>query len=604
MIKTLQIFFLVVIASLAGSSCLAVSIVDTKHNLSSTGPGDVRALIEDKICVFCHTPHNATPFSPLWNKKIEPKAYLLYQSSTLSAVPGQPSGPTRLCLSCHDGTIALGEIVNPPSGTPPSGIAMTSERLSSGMRSYLGTDISNDHPVAFSYYDALPNPELADTLPPILHTYGGGDVHCTTCHDPHDNSFGKFLVMNNAYSALCITCHDKKTGWDGSAHAISTKQWDPPAVEEPPQSVAEHGCGSCHIPHSAGGPKRLLRFLAEEQNCYPCHDGTVAAKDIKAQFTKTSRHRVEATTIGEGDYHDPAEEVSFLQGHVECVDCHNPHAAYVEPEPPPPVASGSLAGVKGKSVSGAVVNPLTKEYELCFKCHGTSGNATPVIARWIDQNDTTLEFNTINPSYHPVTAEGKNSDVPSLPSAYELQLNTSSIISCVDCHDSDESSAIGNNGPRGPHGSIYTPILRQRYGVSYTAEYQPESESVYALCYRCHDRSKLLNDSGSFSSFLHGKHVVDQQAPCYICHDPHGVQPDGNGDHTHLINFATTMVSAVGGNPAPNFVDGGSRTGSCVLVCHGRTHDGVTSGIYGGGAPLLMELPITPQPKLNFRPRR
>ncbi|MEK6193166.1 MAG: cytochrome c3 family protein, partial [Deltaproteobacteria bacterium] len=312
MVKTFQICFLVVIASLAGGSCLAGtgSIVNTKHNLSATGPGEVRALTEDKICVFCHTPHNATPFSPLWNKKIEPKSYTLYTSSTLSVVPGQPSGPTRLCLSCHDGTIALGEIVNPPSGTPHT-IAMTAgyERLSSGMRSYLGEDISNDHPVAFSYYDALPNPELADTLPPILHTYGGGNIHCTTCHDPHDDTFGKFLVMDNAYSALCITCHNNKTGWNGSPpaiHAISTAAWDPPG-EEPLKTVAEYGCESCHTPHSAGGPKRLLRFLAEEQNCYPCHNGTVAAKNIEAQFTKISRHPVAATTIDvTGDFHDPA----------------------------------------------------------------------------------------------------------------------------------------------------------------------------------------------------------------------------------------------------------------------------------------------------------
>ena len=593
----LQIFFLVVLASLAGGSCLAgtESIVGTKHNLSSSGPGDVRALIEDKICVFCHTPHNATPFSPLWNKKIEPKSYTLYTSSTLSAVPGQPSGPTRLCLSCHDGTIALGEIVNPPSGTPPL-IAMTpgKERLSPEMRSYLSEDISNDHPVAFSYYEALPNPELADILPPILQTYGSGNVHCTTCHDPHDDTFGNFLVMDNAFSALCITCHDKKSGWDGSPrsiHATSSKLWDPPG-DEPLKSVAEYGCESCHTPHGAGGSKRILRSLAEEQNCYPCHNGTVAAKNIEAQFSKTSHHPVEATTIDSpGDYHDPAESVLLLQDHVECVDCHNPHAAYTMEgdKPPAPGISGSLAGVKGiKSINGipVEVNPLTHQYELCFKCHGFSGDTPSVIDRWINQNDTTLEFNTMNPSYHPVTAEGKNSDVPSLPSADEPLLDQYSIISCVDCHDSNESPAIGNNGPRGPHGSIYKPILRQRYGdgVAFSAKSLIESEATYALCYRCHDRSKLfLNNSGSFrsgvSGNLHTWHVSDKNIPCYLCHDPHGVQPVGNGDHTHLINFATS-VSALGGNPAPFFSDGGSRTGSCTLVCHDRTHDGVTTGTY------------------------
>lgn len=581
-IKILRIFYLVVIASLAGSSCLAGSIVDTKHNLSASGPGDVRALIEDKICVFCHTPHNATPYTPLWNKKIEPKVYTLYESSTLSVIPGDPSGPTRLCLSCHDGTIALGEIVNPPAGTPSSGIIdMTTARLTSGMRSYLGTDISNDHPVSFFYYDAArANPELADTLPPTLHTYGGGNVHCTTCHDPHDNTFGKFLVMSNTYSALCITCHDNKTGWSETTHATDTAVWDP-GVAEPSQTVAEHGCGSCHVPHSAEGPKRLLRHLKEEENCYPCHDGTVAATDIKAQFNKTSYHPVAATTIDVTiNHHDQADDYNALhtglrglQGHVECVDCHNPHAANdTEADPPgPPAASGRLAEVSGINILGAPVDPLTNEYELCFKCHADTGNTIPVIARWIDQNNTRLEFDPGNPSYHPVVATGQNPEVLSLPSANE-PLNEESIISCVDCHDNDESSALGNTGPRGPHGSAYRPILRQQYGdtVSYETPVLIENTFVYALCYRCHDRSKLFSN-GSFTSNdsgnLHMKHVVDKQVPCYRCHDSHGVQVDGNGDHTHLINFARN-VSALGGNPAPYFSDDGLHAGSCTLVCH------------------------------------
>ena len=186
MIKTFRIFYLVVIASLPGIPCLAVSIVDTKHNLSASGPGDVRALIEDRICVFCHTPHNATPLTPLWNKKIEPKAYELYQSTTLSAVPGQPSGPTRLCLSCHDGTIALGDVVNPPSGTPGI-INMTTVRLSSGMRSYRGADIVNAQPVPVSYLDASSfNSELDYPLPPLTTILGCTTGTFTPCTDPHD----------------------------------------------------------------------------------------------------------------------------------------------------------------------------------------------------------------------------------------------------------------------------------------------------------------------------------------------------------------------------------------------------------------------------------
>ncbi|MCF8056395.1 MAG: cytochrome c3 family protein [Desulfocapsa sp.] len=555
-----------------------MSIVNTRHDLSATGPGEYKALTEERICVFCHTPHNATPFSPLWNKELKPMVYKLYESSTLSAVPGQPSGPSRLCLSCHDGTIALGEIVNPPAGAPTDGIHMTIDRLSSGRRTFLSTDISNDHPVSFNYYDALPNSEMADTVPFGMKTYGGGNIHCTTCHDPHDDSFGNFLIMSNNYSALCIACHNNKTGWGGSTHASATEVWDPPALEEELKSVAEYGCEACHTPHNAGGPKRLMRTLAEEGNCYPCHDGTVAEKDVKSEFNKISHHQVELTTIDvTGEFHDPAESVTFLQGHVECEDCHNSHAVNgIGAEAP--LASGRQAGVSGKNTSGVAIAEVTNAYEVCFKCHGNSKNATPVILRWIDQNDTTLEFTTTNPSYHPVTAIGRNLDMPSLPSSYEPNLDVNSMIYCTDCHDSDQTSALGFNGPRGPHGSIYRPILRQRY--EFNMEYQAESEAAYLLCYRCHDRNKLLDDLGNYSSFLHQKHVVDQRAPCAICHDPHGVQPLGDGDHSHLINFDRNLVGAYGANPTPIFNDLGTFRGSCALVCHTVQHDGSAQFTY------------------------
>ena len=46
-------------------------ILSSKHNMSSWGPGEVKALTEDQVCIFCHTPHNATPLTPLWNRAIQ-----------------------------------------------------------------------------------------------------------------------------------------------------------------------------------------------------------------------------------------------------------------------------------------------------------------------------------------------------------------------------------------------------------------------------------------------------------------------------------------------------------------------------------------------------
>jgi hypothetical protein len=77
------------------------SVVNTPHNLSAGGPGSVRASSEQQVCIFCHTPHHASSTQPLWNRRSLPGGYTPYRSTSLDAQPGQPTGPSKLCLSCH-----------------------------------------------------------------------------------------------------------------------------------------------------------------------------------------------------------------------------------------------------------------------------------------------------------------------------------------------------------------------------------------------------------------------------------------------------------------------------------------------------------------------
>jgi predicted CXXCH cytochrome family protein len=580
------------------------SVVDTKHNLSSSGPGQIKALTEDRICVFCHAPHNAYPRTPLWNKKIEGVNYTLYTpytSSTMLSPPSPvgPTGATRLCLSCHDGTIALGEVLQ-PSGRIPMTVA---SGMPAGSPSYFGTSLERHHPVSISYFQALPNPELYPSPPAGLLFYGSGIMECTTCHDPHDNSNKKFLRASNLRSGLCTMCHAMH-GWEQSPHNTSQLAWNlsPPnpwprtgtGTDFGWETVQQNGCENCHAPHGAGGPKRLLNTLEEEKNCYPCHNGNVAAKNVQAQFQKVSRHQVDATTIGvTANHHEANESPLRLMNHVECADCHNAHAANGQRAAAPPAVPGSLQAVSGVDINGAAIippNASANEYEICFKCHANSSAQTifQPIPRPAKDLNTRLAFQTANPSYHPVAGMGKNPDVPSIPSAYEPTLSTTSMIYCTDCHDSDESRTIGGMGPRGPHGSRYAPLLRERYE---TLDNTLESASVYALCYRCHNRTSILGDE-TFRKNLaalrggHSGHLVGGptgtavNAPCSACHDPHGVRDDGlqSGSHTHLINFDLRYVSALPGSGYnfPIFTDNGSRAGSCTLVCHGVQHRAAT----------------------------
>jgi predicted CXXCH cytochrome family protein len=553
-----------------GASAAQYGINTTKHNLSVSGPGPIKSATETRICIFCHTPHNAAPSTPLWNRSLNAVSYILYSSSTMSAVPSQPTGPSRLCLSCHDGTLALGAVLQPAGG-----IKDISGQIAPGMLSYLGTVLSGDHPFSFPYGASAMSPYagLSPSPPWDLVFFGmDSNVECSTCHDAHEDAYpspdlkgnltGKFLVANNQYSGLCLKCHSRIVGWNMTSHQksgvpvgnvlpILPRQW--PTWP----TVAEWGCEECHVPHGAGGQQRLLYYQEEEKNCYTCHNGTVVQKNIYAQFQKFSRHPVEATT----GVHDPTESpINMTSSHVECVDCHNPHASNSRPASAPNVP-GSLDDVSGMTIDRGAIFPAMYEYQICFKCHADLTQQIPYIPRVIDNTNCQATFSPVNPSFHPVAAAGRNLNVPSIPSTYEPTMTATSIIYCSDCHGDD------NGQTQGPHGSTWPPILKYEYE---TADGTTESEQHYRLCYQCHNQTSILNNQ-SFP--YHNLHVVGQNTPCSVCHDAHGVADNGlSGSHTHLINFDTRVVTPTTGNIYPYFTDKGIFHGSCTLNCHQHTH--------------------------------
>ena len=582
-----------------------MSILYSKHNLSVSGPGQIRSLSESRICVFCHTPHNANPLTPLWNKKLEGIDYTFYEpyTSTTMVTPkvlSGPTGPSRLCLSCHDGTIALGAIRQGTiSMTVAGGMPPTSP-------SYFSTSLASHHPISFSYTSARGNLEIVQSVPTDLLFYGASILECTTCHDAHDDTNKKFLRVDSSNSALCTKCH-AMYGWFQASHNTALNTWNLSGTNPWPRTgstsdfkwttVQQNGCENCHNPHNAEGQKRLLNYQNEENNCYSCHNGNVTIMDIYSLFQKSSRHRVDIYS----NIHDPAEALPVTTVHIECVDCHNPHAA--NPYATPTI-SGKLEYVSGVNInSGQGTKPpvfASYEYEICFKCHGDTNWPSPTYtppARVVNSLNLRLAFQTggMNSSFHPVAGIGNNPVIPSFPSLDAPGMLATSIITCTDCHDSDQSRSIGKGGPRGPHGSIWKPLVRQEYetrdiGTPYQSQY-------YALCYWCHNESSILNDdsfkkNGQTGLGGHSGHLTSiggtaVNAPCSVCHDPHGV-PDNvpnSGDHAHLINFDTNSVTASAGNSYPLYTSSGIPGvpgGSCTLVCHGVTHDGSAKFSYGG----------------------
>jgi predicted CXXCH cytochrome family protein len=192
-------FLGLVIVFLIAAPVAMAGISGTLHDLSGRGWGSTQ------LCIFCHTPHNgvASTSGPLWNHAPTAAAYTLYTSPTMNAVVGQPGSQSKSCLSCHDGTVAVDSY-----GTRVGTNFMPAANL-------VGTDLSNDHPVGFTYDAALATadgglvtPASASLVVANVPLFAA-KMECATCHQVHDNTLGNFLRLSNTASALCLKCHVK-----------------------------------------------------------------------------------------------------------------------------------------------------------------------------------------------------------------------------------------------------------------------------------------------------------------------------------------------------------------------------------------------------------
>lgn len=218
-----KILAAIAITVLASSSAFAAtSIAVSKHNLSSTGSGITSDT--SQICAFCHTPHNAAPNVPLWNRAASGSTYMLYTSSATltSATKASTLSATSislLCLSCHDGTLAeLGSrVVNAPSdiGVAPTMTESTAGTLWATNGANLGADLTNDHPIGFNYVTAqgedagIRTKAVAEGNGMKLFGAGADQMECASCHLVHDNTYAPFLRTTISGSALCLGCHIK-----------------------------------------------------------------------------------------------------------------------------------------------------------------------------------------------------------------------------------------------------------------------------------------------------------------------------------------------------------------------------------------------------------
>lgn len=376
----------------------------TKHNLSAAadasaytnptaGAGTVptrtaKASSETQICVFCHTPHGGSGTTkPLWNRKVAgagyTQSYVLYDSSTLDAkqVQGslmQPGGSSKLCLSCHDGTVAIGN-VNVLNGLDKSGTAQGSNVIAmqggvttmpagsgtdTGFTRNLGTDLSNDHPISVSYNDSLADtdgelrkPSLNTTLIgvrtptvkpklPLQNTGGstlydpdgvGGldpysinaQVQCTTCHDPHIRETNAATVGNQKFLRL-----------------NRFQELDPPS--------------------SSGF---VTTDNAGDIICMACHDKGGASWTFSVHANSTVANELYSDT--HADRREFPRNLPVWK--ASCLNCHDTHAVSGTRRL---LREGTNEGVSTAAAPKAGGAGTAAIEETCYQCHDGGGNGT------------------------------------------------------------------------------------------------------------------------------------------------------------------------------------------------------------------------------------
>jgi thermitase len=497
------------------------------------------------------------------------------------------------------------------------------------------------------------------------------DADCKVCHEMTQHRQGKVRLFNQDapgtvytldylktaaddpadYENFCLSCHDSN-GRGGNTTPFSDKKLIP-AMDTSLWAFAQHNivrplysasCLDCHSNgHGSNRANMLSQFTItapwdyqftgsgsapadvmnqEEDFCYQCHNATGTGTNIQPAFTSYTntatrifKHDVGATYTT----HNPNEIFSSAFGganrHIECDDCHAPHAArsglsvapFIQPELIGATGVEPVYGGGGAPVSYNFVNQPTAEYQICFKCHssyttlpgyspdGWNGSAyvpnglykliTVTAPQVPDSRDMAREFNPNAASFHPVTAVGKN---PNMPNSFVVGSGwtAGSRMFCSTCH-TNGNPASGDNGP---HGSPCLHLLRDAVNDATCNQYTTVNSFVRPnnneICFTCH-RSDVYNANlptansnltyfrNGLGDNLHWKHVYDRRISCYTCHDSHG------SEQWRLINFDTRAVDFEPGYDSQTAwsatfnPDGTTLTASC-FVTGGGCHDTAT----------------------------
>ncbi|MBI2571170.1 MAG: hypothetical protein HYV63_29545 [Candidatus Schekmanbacteria bacterium] len=237
---------------------LAIVPVVIAATAAAAGPGDgLRGSRHDftdevptvGLCTFCHTPHKAISTPLIWNHSLSAETYSWSDPGTTAGTSyprfngDSYAGASTRCLSCHDGTVAIGDIAWYDTGDPGTLYAEKLNDPGDPYRIAQASDMSENHPVAMPYpfarqpstYNGVRTGDAADlqdwqpdptttgirlfsdddsgviAVGPIP---GRTGIECSSCHDPHnmkveDEHFLRGSLDGGSDRYLCRKCHLK-----------------------------------------------------------------------------------------------------------------------------------------------------------------------------------------------------------------------------------------------------------------------------------------------------------------------------------------------------------------------------------------------------------
>ena len=381
---------------------------------------------------------------------------------------------------------------------------------------------------------------------------------CDACHEYKDPATHTF-VMRRPGRQLCDFCHIDKTG----------TEW--PNVHEP---VAKGECTSCHNPHGSE-TRRMLTKPSIPELCTTCHKETLngshmhkpAAEDCTACHSPhTAPHKkllkMESRALCLSCHQEVGKTIATAaHGHKpaegDCMQCHTPHASNeikVLKSPPKDLCISCHQTV-GETVAGAT-HPHTAatDSKSCLNCHSPHGSEhikqllkSPV--------DTCMEC------HKKAIVVDKTRTIAATTELTAAAFHKHGPIEkgeCAGCHD--------------VHGGKNEGLLVAPYERSF---YQAYSDTAYALCFKCHDRSLVVGGvsgpagAGAAGSpakqtgfrngdrNLHAVHVnkTGQGRSCRACHTVHASRFEtmiadkvSFGEWVLPINYGKTIT---GGSCAP-----------------------------------------------------